>query len=128
MSEIVSTEDGGVAVPPSTLSSQQPVERVDWQAIEQDGQFRELVRAKRNFIVPATIFFIVYYFGFLILVGYAPSLVEVNVIGNINLAYLFAISEFIMAWVIVYLYVRRAGLFDRLASAILARVSRGEKS
>jgi uncharacterized membrane protein (DUF485 family) len=127
MSEIISPGEGDVALPRPAVTSQDQATDVDWQTIEHDSDFRELVRVKRNFIIPATIFFIVYYFGFLILVGYAPSLVEVNVIGNINLAYLFAISEFIMAWVIVYLYVRRAGLFDRLSSAILARVSKGAK-
>ena len=48
-----------------------------------------------------------------------------NVIGNINLAYLIALSEFVMAWIIVYLYVRRAGLFDKLANAILTKVKEG---
>jgi uncharacterized membrane protein (DUF485 family) len=98
---------------------------VDWQIIENSSDFRELVREKRHFIIPATIFFLIYYFGFLVLVGYFPSVVEVNVIGNINLAYLLALSEFVMAWIIVYLYVRRAGLFDKLANAILTKVKGG---
>ena len=38
--------------------------------------FRALVAAKRRFIVPATIFFIVYYFALPILVGYAPDLMK----------------------------------------------------
>jgi len=100
---------------------------VNWDAIENAPDFRELVREKRNFIIPATIFFLVYYFGFLVVVGYFPAVVDVNVIGNINLAYLLALSEFVMAWVIVYLYVRRAGTFDRLASAIASRVKGGKR-
>jgi len=35
----------------------------DWEAIEAEPQFRELVETKRRFIVPATVFFIVYYFA-----------------------------------------------------------------
>src|SRR5437016_3758025 len=99
---------------------------VNWDAIENAPDFRELVREKRGFIIPATIFFLVYYFGFLIIVGYFPALVDVNVIGNINLAYLLALSEFIMAWVVMYLYIRRAGTFDRLANAIFTRVKGGK--
>ena len=122
MSEVVSSGDGPQAVQRTTVNpADQPVD-VNWTAIEEDKDFRELVREKRNFIIPATIFFLVYYFGFLIIVGYFPSLVDVNVIGHINLAYLFALSQFVMAWVIVYLYVRRAGTFDRLANAIVAKV------
>lgn len=123
MSEAISSGDGGSAVshPTSDAPSLQTSD-VNWQAIEDDGDFRELIREKRNFIIPATIVFLVYYFGFLILVGYFPSVAEVNVIGNINLAYLIALSEFVMAWIIVYFYARRAGLFDRLAHAIVAKV------
>lgn len=122
MSEVVSTGDGREAIRRTTVNpTGQPVD-VNWTAIERDKDFQELVREKRNFIIPATIFFLVYYFGFLIIVGYFPSLVDVDVIGHINLAYLFALSQFVMAWVIVYLYVRRAGTFDRLANAIVAKV------
>ena len=95
---------------------------IDWQQIASDSDFRELIREKRNFIVPATLFFLVYYFGFLVFVGYFPKAAETNVIGHINFAYLLALSEFVMAWVLVFLYVRRAGLFDRLANAILHKV------
>ena len=95
---------------------------IDWQEIASDSHFRELIREKRNFILPATIFFLVYYFGFLVFVGYFPTLAETNVIGKINIAYLSALSEFVMAWVLVYLYVKRAGLFDALVDAILKKV------
>lgn len=107
---------------PATQTTLAEVEHTDWRAIERDSDFRELVRQKRNFIIPASIFFVVYYFGFLILVGYNPELVDTNVIGNINVAYLFALSQFIVAWIIVALYVWRAGFFDRLAERIVAKV------
>ncbi|HET8845407.1 MAG TPA: DUF485 domain-containing protein [Ktedonobacteraceae bacterium] len=121
MSEAISGGESGSLASQPVNSASLAADDVNWQAIEDDSDFRELVREKRNFIIPATIVFLVYYFGFLILVGYFPSVAEVNVIGNINLAYLIAISEFIMAWIIVYLYARRAGLFDRLAQAIVAK-------
>ncbi|NOT61472.1 MAG: DUF485 domain-containing protein [Acidobacteria bacterium] len=38
------------------------------------AEFKELVAAKRKFIIPATVFFIVYYFALPLLVGYAPAL------------------------------------------------------
>jgi len=37
---------------------------VNWDAIENAPDFRELVREKRGFIIPATIFFLVYYLVF----------------------------------------------------------------
>ena len=94
----------------------------EWQAIEADDEFQKLISIKKRFIIPATIFFIVYYFALPVLVGYWPQLMEANVIGNINLAYLFALSQFVMAWILSYLYVREAGVFDRMAARIVRRV------
>lgn len=128
MSDIASSGKSGRAARRAKAAAQKQAQAqaeatpINWQQIESSGDFRELVREKRNFIIPATIFFLVYYFGFLIFVGYFPDVAETNVIGNINLAYLLALSEFAMAWVLVYLYVRRAGLFDQLANAILKKV------
>ena len=78
--------------------------------------------ALKSMLVDFYLFFLVYYFGFLVVVGYFPTIAETNVIGKINIAYLLALSEFVMAWVLVFLYVRRAGLFDKLTDAILKRV------
>ena len=79
--------------------------------------------AVRNlFVVPATIFFVAYYFALPILNGVAPELMRTRVIGSINIAYLFALSEFFMAWILAWLYIRRANtVFDRLAEAVRRR-------
>ena len=99
--------------------------RPDWAAIERMPEFRALVRAKRAFIVPASFFFVIYYFALPALVGYWPDLMSRTVIGRINLAYLFALSQFVMAWALMAAYVRRARRFDRMADDLLQRVSRG---
>jgi uncharacterized membrane protein (DUF485 family) len=101
--------------------------RADWQAIENDPDFRALVAAKRAFIIPATIFFIVYYFALPVLVGYFPEFVDRPVIGKINIAYLFALSQFFMAWTVMWLYVRKAREFDTAAEKIVAKVRGGAK-
>ena len=98
-----------------------------WKALEHDPAFQKLFAAKMRFIVPATIFFIVYYFGFLILVGYFPTVMETKVAGDINLAYVAALSNFVMAWVIAWLYSSRAKAWDAQAEAIVAKVKGGAK-
>jgi uncharacterized membrane protein (DUF485 family) len=104
-----------------------PVERVpaavDWRAVEHSPEFDELVKMKMRFIIPATIFFLVYYFALPVLVGYAPDLMNTKVIGNINLAYLFALSQFAMTWIVMALYVRQAREWDVRAARIAERVS-----
>lgn len=94
----------------------------DWAAIERTPEFRALVRAKRAFIVPASLFFVVYYFALPALVGYWPEMMSTRVAGRINLAYLFALSQFVMAWALMAAYVRRARAFDRMAADLVARV------
>jgi len=90
-----------------------------WEALANSPEFRQLITAKRNFIIPATIFFLVYYFALPLGNGLAPRLMNTKVIGNINLAYLFALSEFVMAWILAAVYIRRANrVFDPLAAAV----------
>ena len=49
---------------------------IDWEAIAASARFKELLRAKRRFIMPAMIFFIVYYFALPVLIGYARPFME----------------------------------------------------
>jgi uncharacterized membrane protein (DUF485 family) len=44
---------------------------------------------------------------------------EKRVVGPVNLAYLFALSQFFMAWIIAALYVRAAARFDRMANEVV---------
>ena len=92
--------------------------------IASSQQFRDLMATKKMFIVPAFIFFVAYYFALPILVGYAPDFMKTKVIGNVNIAYLFALSQFFVAWIIAGLYVKAANNFDRLSDDILADVTR----
>jgi uncharacterized membrane protein (DUF485 family) len=94
---------------------------VDWDAIAADADFKKLLADKARFIIPATLFFLAYYFAFLILVGWFPGLMETKVIGQLNLAYLFALSQFFMAWILAFLYVAAAAGWDRQAAAVLAK-------
>ena len=81
---------------------------INWEALAASDRFRRLLKAKRRFVIPAMIFFIVYYFALPVLVGYARPFMEKRVLGPVNLAYLFALSQFFMAWIIAALYVRAA--------------------
>jgi uncharacterized membrane protein (DUF485 family) len=114
----------GRAQPPPAheLTAAEDAQITDWDKIAALEEFRALLKAKLKFIASATVFFVVYYFALPVLVGYAPALMETKIFGVVNLAYLFALSQFIMAWVIAALYVRAAGRFDKMAEAILAKL------
>ena len=99
-----------------------------WDKIADSKEFKDLMATKRTFIVPAFIFFVVYYFALPVLVGYAPAFMSTKVLG-VNLAYLFALSQFFVAWLIAGLYVKAANGFDRLAKDIVekAEIVKGGK-
>jgi len=90
-----------------------------WDRVAESHEFRDLMATKKIFIVPAFIFFLVYYFLLPILVGYAPKFMDQKVWGNVNLAYLFALSQFFMAWIIAGLYVRAGDNFDEISKDII---------
>ena len=99
-----------------------------WDKIAATQQFQDLMATKKIFIVPAFVFFVVYYFALPVLVGYAPNFMATKVIGNVNIAYLFALSQFAVAWIIAGLYVKAANDFDRLSKDIIEKADgRGGK-
>jgi uncharacterized membrane protein (DUF485 family) len=108
--------------PPHELTAAEDPQLVDWEKVAAMEEFRSLLKTKLKFIAVATVFFIVYYFALPVLVGYAPKLMETQVFGMVNLAYLFALSQFIMAWTVAALYVRAAGRFDKTAETLLAKL------
>lgn len=108
--------------PAHELTADEDIDVADWERVAALDEFKRLVAAKRKFIIPATIFFVVYYFALPVLVGYAPGLMSKRVLGVVNVAYLFALSQFFMAWGIAALYVRAAGRFDAMAQSIRSKV------
>jgi uncharacterized membrane protein (DUF485 family) len=104
----------------ATLSdSSTPPQPPDWERLAQTSQFRALVQRKRRFVIPASVFFIIYYFALPVLVGYFPGFMSRRVIGPVNLAYLFALSQFVMAWVLAWLYVRACIRLDEMAHDVV---------
>jgi len=90
-----------------------------WDRVAESHEFKDLMATKKIFIVPAFIFFLVYYFLLPVLVGYAPQFMAQKIWGNVNIAYLFALSQFFMAWIIAGLYVRASDDFDEISKDII---------
>jgi len=95
---------------------------IDWIAAERSPEFRELIARKRRFVVPATIFFLGWYLGFIALAGYAPDFMGESIYQGFTVGYALALSQFVMTWVLGWMYVRRADdEFDSLAERAAAR-------
>ena len=93
-----------------------------WDRAAAHPEFQALMRAKKRFVIPAFVVFVIYYFALPVLVGYAPGLMATPVFGPVNIAYLFALSQFFVAWFIAWLYVRRAARFDEMAKTVLRHI------
>lgn len=85
----------------------------EWIHIPRTTAFKELVRAKRAFVIPAVVFFIVFYFTLPVLIG-VSSVLDAEVIGAINLAYVYAYAQFAMVLVLAHLYLAKAKRWDEL--------------
>jgi uncharacterized membrane protein (DUF485 family) len=85
----------------------------EWIRVERTSAFKELMRTKKAFIIPATIFFIVFYFGLPVLAAYT-TILNFPVIGAITGAYVYAFAQFAMTWILMHLYVSQANKWDGL--------------
>lgn len=110
--------------PAHELTAAEDSDPVDWSRVTQMAEFRSMLKAKLRFIVPATLIFVVYYFALPVLVGYAPGLMSRKILGVVNLAYIFALSQFFMAWLIAALYLRAASRFDKMERRVIEKVVR----
>ena len=101
----------------------QPAADIDWIAAERSPEFRELIKRKRSFVVPATIFFLAWYFGFVLLCGYAPDFMgEEFLTDGLTVGYVLALTQFIMVWGLSAWYLRKSDReFDPLAEKAAAR-------
>jgi uncharacterized membrane protein (DUF485 family) len=117
------------AAPPTPGSGDASArDRIDWVAAERSPEFQKLVRAKRSFVVPACIFFFSWYFGFVLLAGYAESFMGESIYQGFTVGYALALSQFVMTWVLGVWYVRKADReWDPLARRAAERaISREE--
>jgi len=99
-----------------------PDPRVDWEAVEESPEFKELIAARKRFVLPATIFFLAWYVGFILLAGYAPDVMGSSVFDGLTVGYCLALTQFAMVFALGLMYLRRAErVYDPLARKVVAR-------
>ena len=119
MSETTSVPQGG-----ATADDQ--VRGIDWQAIEASPEFQELVAKRRSFVLPATIFFLVYYMAFILLCGYAPDFMGSSVYEGLTVGYCLALTQFVMVFALGIMYLKRADRdYDPLAERVVEMAGEG---
>lgn len=92
----------------------------DWSAIAKDPRFIELHHKKARFLFGWWIFSTAYYFLLPLGAAYARGLWSIELIGNINFGYIFALSQFFVSWALAIYYAKVANRdFDRMTRELV---------
>jgi len=97
---------------------------INWTAINADPRFQDLHRKKSVFLWGLMTLSVLYYLLLPIGAGYFPALYGKKIWGPINFGYLFALSQFVAAWGIAWVYARRANReFDGMTAELVRHAS-----
>jgi uncharacterized membrane protein (DUF485 family) len=78
----------------------------------------------RSFIFPMTIAFFLWYLLYVLLSAYARGFMSTKVVGNINIALIFGLLQFLSTFLIAWYYSRYASRkLDPLADAIRSKLT-----
>mgnify|MGYP001162092256 CR=1 FL=1 len=89
-----------------------------WVAIHADPAFQALHAEKTRFLWGLMAFSISYYFLLPLGAAWFTDIYRKQIWGPLNVGLVFALSQFVVAWGVAWLYARRAAKFDAMAAAI----------
>ena len=92
-------------------------------AVQRSDEFAGLRRALRGFVFPMTVAFFLWYALYVILSAYARDFMGTKLVGNINVALVFGLLQFVSTFLIAWLYSRYADRkIDPVADRIRAEI------
>ena len=99
-----------------------------YAAAAADPDFVELRRRYLRFAFPATIAFMAWYITYVVVNNWARGFMATPVIGNINVALVFGLLQFVSTFAIAFLYSRHANkALDPLATRLRERFEHGSE-
>jgi len=92
-----------------------------YQRIRASGEFAELKRSYLSFVVPVTIGFLAWYLLYVVCSNWAPGLMNHKLVGNINVALVWGLLQFLTTFAIAIWYARfSANRMDPIADRLRA--------
>ena len=79
-----------------------------WSDTQASPEFQDLKKKFRGFAFPLTAAFLVWYFLYVILTAFAREWISTPVIGNINIAFVLGLLQFVSTFLIMWLYERHS--------------------
>lgn len=90
---------------------------------QRSPEFAGLRKTLRGFIFPMTVVFFLWYALYVVLSAYARDFMSIKVFGNVNVALIFGLLQFVTTFLIAWLYERFSNRkIDPIAEEIRARV------
>lgn len=90
-------------------------------ALQAEPDFRQLKAAFRRFAFPVTAAFLSWYLLYVLMSAWARGIMDTKILGNINLALVFGLLQFVSTFALTWLYERHMNRHvDPLADRILA--------
>ena len=77
-----------------------------YDELHESADFVELRRRFRNFVFPATAAFLGWYLLYVVMCNWATDFMNHQLWGNINVAYVFGLLQFVSTFLIAWLYER----------------------
>ncbi|MGX1567614.1 DUF485 domain-containing protein [Streptomyces sp. NPDC055506] len=113
------------APPPSKEQHKLPSPE-EFAEVQESAEFGELRRSYRSFAFPLTVAFIAWYLLYVLLSNYAGGFMGTKLFGNINVAFVLGVAQFITTFLIAWWYSRHAAVkLDPKAEAIKSRMEGG---
>ena len=79
-----------------------------YDSLHEAADFVELRRRFRAFVFPATIAFLSWYLLYVVMSNWATDFMDTKVVGNINVALVFGLLQFLTTFVLAFVYARFA--------------------
>ncbi|WP_030901225.1 DUF485 domain-containing protein [Streptomyces sp. NRRL S-474] len=113
------------APPPSKEQHKLPSPE-EFAEVQESAEFGELRRSYRSFAFPLTVAFIAWYLLYVLLSNYAGGFMGTKLFGNINVAFVLGVAQFVTTFLIAWWYSRHAAAkLDPKAEAIKSRMEGG---
>jgi uncharacterized membrane protein (DUF485 family) len=94
-----------------------------YRTVQQSAEFGRLRTTLRNFVFPMTVAFFLWYLLYVLLSAYARGFMSAKGVGNINVALVFGLLQFVSTFLIAWYYSRYAAQkVDPLADEIKAEL------
>lgn len=94
-----------------------------YSEVQRSPEFAALRKALRGFIFPMTVAFSVWYALYVVLSAYARDFMSIKLFGQINVALVFGLLQFVSTFLIAWLYERySARKLDPLAARLREQV------